>query len=66
MGGSMGVLIPKDLREQLQLESGDLMLITRYGPLLIMRRATAATVFDKDTIPAAALPPSRQNEKSDG
>ncbi len=54
----MGVLIPRDLREQLQLEVGDLMLITRYGPLLIMRKATPATVFEKDAIPTAALPPT--------
>ncbi len=54
----MGVLIPADLRRELQLEDGDLMLFTRYGPVLMLRRATRDMIFDKDSIPSAALPPS--------
>jgi antitoxin component of MazEF toxin-antitoxin module len=55
-GGSEAVIIPRDIRKQLQLTPGDMMLMVRYGPLLIMRKATPGLVFDRDALPAEAIP----------
>jgi antitoxin component of MazEF toxin-antitoxin module len=58
MGGSYGVILPPDVRKQLQLHPGDLVLMRLYGPLLILRRVTADMVVERDTIPTEALPPA--------
>lgn len=58
-GGSWGVILPPDVREALHLVPGDLMLMTLYGPLVIMRRATPEMIVEREQIPTDAPPPAQ-------
>jgi antitoxin component of MazEF toxin-antitoxin module len=58
-GGSVCVNLPQEVRAQLRLLPGDLLLMRLLGPVLIMRRAEARMVIDQEQIPTDAIPPSK-------
>ncbi len=55
-GGSKAITIPIGVREAMQLKNDDLMLMSVWGSLLIMRRVDKLDVVDVDSIPAKAIP----------
>lgn len=57
--------MPKEVREALMLKPDDLLLMSVYGSLLIMRRVERRDVADVDTLPPAAIPPGRVNQVKD-
>ncbi len=56
VGGTWGVVIPPHVRQALGLHPGDLMLMSVWGPLIIMRKAGRKLVFAGDSIPVSAIP----------
>lgn len=61
----MCIVVPKDVREQLGLRLGDLMVMRIFGKLIITRRLDPATVADVDSIPVEALPPAARKAPGD-
>ncbi len=53
---SCAVIIPPEVRDQLRMLRGDLMLMSVWGDLLIMRRATRRTILPVEQIPAHVIP----------
>lgn len=56
VGGSVGILLPKALREKMGFRRGDYLAIVVLGSRLIMRRVEREFVIDRDDeIPAVLL-----------
>ena len=65
MGGAIGLVIPKALREKLGLKQGEYMAIVQVGQLLLMRRVERHMVLDRDEVPADWLPRSQPARSGD-
>ncbi len=64
-GNSRAIILPKRVREALMLQPEDLMLMSVYGSLLIMRRVDKRDVVDVSTLPTEALPPGSVSQVRD-
>ncbi len=56
IGNSSAVIIPPEVRDRLRFLRGDLILMSVWGDLLIMRRATRKTILTVEQIPASVIP----------
>jgi hypothetical protein len=52
IGGSMGVILPLDIRRAMGLILSDYCAMTFYGPELVMVRLSAEMVLDRDRMNA--------------
>ncbi len=55
-GASKAVIVPPQVWQKLALLRGDLMLMSVWGDLLIMRRATKRMILDVPQIPVSVIP----------
>ncbi len=65
-GNSKAITVPIGVREALRLQPDDLLLMSVWGSLLIMRRVDKRDVVDVDAIPAAAIPGSTLSQVKNG
>lgn len=64
-GGSWAIIIPKDLRENLQLRQGDQLIMRLHGPYVTFRRAIPDMLLPLDKVRLEDMPPRWPGAKED-
>jgi len=41
------IVVPRDMREKLGLQSGDTLVLARYGDILVLKKLTLDTLLDE-------------------
>lgn len=56
IGTSKGIILPKDVREQMGLIPGDNIVMRLFGKVLVCRKLDPKEIVDLSEIPTDALP----------
>ncbi len=65
-GNSKAITVPIGVREAMRLQPDDLLLMSVWGSLLIMRRVDKRDVVDVDSIPATVIPGGAVSQVKNG